>query len=146
MAPGTTTHVVGANGSGKSSLLFATLGFIKPAEGEVSVLGQRPHRRDRRFGRLVGYIPDSQDEVIEELTGEEYLNLHRRLRSSNGHERASWTRDASQLACELVLDSLHSRVATYSHGMRKKLQIIAALQCDPAVSYTHLTLPTIYSV
>lgn len=126
-----TAFLMGPNGAGKSSLLFALLGFLRPVAGHIRVLGEVPHVRSRRFARAVGFVPDSHDDVIEELTGEEFLNLHRRLRASGRDERRRWEADADALAASLDLTALPSRIASYSHGMRKKVQLVAALQSAP---------------
>jgi manganese/zinc/iron transport system ATP- binding protein len=50
---GTLTAIVGPNGAGKTTLVRAILGLVKPAAGEVRVLG-RPYRESRR---QVAYVP-----------------------------------------------------------------------------------------
>src|SRR5579872_5985938 len=47
------TAVLGPNGAGKSTLLKLLLGLLKPAQGQVCVLGQAP----RRGNAALGYAP-----------------------------------------------------------------------------------------
>jgi zinc/manganese transport system ATP-binding protein len=49
--------VLGPNGAGKSTFLKVLLGFLRPAEGEVKVLGKTP----RTGNQLVGYLPQFQN-------------------------------------------------------------------------------------
>src|SRR5215216_1444376 len=50
--------VVGPNGGGKSTLLKAMLGLVRPQTGTVEILG---HWVDRRVRKLVGYVPQRED-------------------------------------------------------------------------------------
>lgn len=55
---GSMVGIIGPNGGGKSTLVKALLGLIKPQRGRVEVLGQPLGRRLRR---LVGYVPQQDD-------------------------------------------------------------------------------------
>ena len=50
--------VVGPNGGGKSTLLKAMLGLVRPQTGTVEILGRWV---DRRVRKLVGYVPQRED-------------------------------------------------------------------------------------
>ena len=54
--PGTLLHLKGMNGSGKSSLLQALIGDLKPQEGEVFVDGKKL-KSAREIAREIGYLP-----------------------------------------------------------------------------------------
>jgi zinc transport system ATP-binding protein len=55
VSPGARLGILGPNGGGKSTLLKLVLGLLKPARGEVRVLGLPAREATRR--RLVGYLP-----------------------------------------------------------------------------------------
>lgn len=55
---GSMVGIIGPNGGGKSTLIKALLGLVKPQRGAVEVLGQPVERRLRR---LVGYVPQKDD-------------------------------------------------------------------------------------
>lgn len=55
---GSMVGIIGPNGGGKSTLIKALLGLIKPQQGAVEVLGQPVKRRLRR---MVGYVPQQDD-------------------------------------------------------------------------------------
>lgn len=56
---GTITALVGVNGSGKSTLFKAIMGFVRPAAGEISILGGTVREALRQ--NLVAYVPQSEE-------------------------------------------------------------------------------------
>ncbi len=58
---GQTTVLLGRNGEGKTTLLKACLGVLKPSQGSVRIAGLDPIRRASAVRRLVGYVPDKPD-------------------------------------------------------------------------------------
>jgi zinc/manganese transport system ATP-binding protein len=57
LAQGEFVAILGPNGAGKSTLLKILLGFLRPSEGEVRVLGKVP----RTGNQLIGYLPQFQN-------------------------------------------------------------------------------------
>lgn len=66
--------VIGANGSGKSTVLRTVLGLLPPVGGTVSVLGREVDERDRRFRSAVAGVLDA-DAYFPGLTTREHLVL-----------------------------------------------------------------------
>ena len=66
--------VIGANGSGKSTVLRTILGLLPPVDGVVSVLGREVDERDRRFRSAVAGVLDA-DAYFPGLTTREHLVL-----------------------------------------------------------------------
>lgn len=56
---GSITALVGVNGSGKSTLFKTIMGFLKPSQGQVRVLGQSVQSAIRQ--NLVAYVPQSEE-------------------------------------------------------------------------------------
>lgn len=56
---GSITALVGVNGSGKSTLFKAIMGFVKLAQGNISVLGMPVREALKR--NLIAYVPQSED-------------------------------------------------------------------------------------
>lgn len=116
--------LVGPNGAGKSTLLHILVGLLTPTGGGV-YFGEGDRLVAGPEGRI-GFCPDDLPQP-ELLTGAEYLDLVtgiRSLRRLPAAERALL--DGMRLS-----DSLDRLIATYSHGMRRKLQIVAALLHEP---------------
>lgn len=71
---GESLAVVGANGSGKSTVLRTVLGLLPPLGGQVEVLGREVDERDRRFRAAVAGVLDA-DAYFPGLTTREHLVL-----------------------------------------------------------------------
>jgi zinc/manganese transport system ATP-binding protein len=62
--------ILGPNGSGKSTFLRAILGLIKPLNGQMSVLGEKP----RHGNTEIGYMPQMRNQIsVANLTGRALL-------------------------------------------------------------------------
>jgi ABC-2 type transport system ATP-binding protein len=122
--------LLGPNGAGKTTTLRMIAGILQPDEGRVLVEGFDVVRDPYQAKRRLGYIPD-RPFVYEKLTGTELLRFVAGLYGQDGaaiEERIEeflrlW--DLERWADELV--------ESYSHGMRQKLIISAALVHRPAV-------------
>lgn len=70
--PGSITAVLGPNGAGKSTLLKMILGLIPLSAGSLEVLGEAPHRGNRR----VGYMAQTREaDSVSTMTGRDYVGL-----------------------------------------------------------------------
>jgi ABC-2 type transport system ATP-binding protein len=132
LAPGEITAVAGPNGGGKTTLLRTTVGLLEPDEpGSVLVFGRRPDH-DLAVRRQIGYVPD-EDDLLEALTGEEYVRF---VAAAYGAQPAVTLGRALELAGQLDLalaDYQRKLISGYSHGMRKKTQLIAILAMQPSL-------------
>lgn len=76
---GTVTALVGPNGAGKSTLIRAWVGFERPSQGSVTVMGVDPFRdRGRSVGRIA-YVPQTPT-TYRELTVADHLDLVETMR------------------------------------------------------------------
>jgi manganese/iron transport system ATP-binding protein len=57
--PGTICALVGINGSGKSTIFKAIMGFVRPAKGEVRLCGMPVHEAVKK--NIIAYVPQSED-------------------------------------------------------------------------------------
>lgn len=123
IASGRIVALLGANGSGKSTLLHALTGVVAPSSGEVVIMGE-DHRTPQAKERM-GFAPDALP-LPANLTGREYLELVKALQPR--HDAALAERLARLLDVPIESRRL---VCEYSHGMRKKLHVLAALAHRP---------------
>jgi ABC-type multidrug transport system ATPase subunit len=116
---------LGPNGAGKTTTLRMLLGLIRPTSGEVHLFEQRftPRRRDL-LGR-VGAIVEAPAFYVD-LTGRHNLTMLASLTGSCTRARIDEVLDRVGL-----LDRADERVRVYSHGMRQRLAIAAALLPRP---------------
>jgi ABC-2 type transport system ATP-binding protein len=129
-APGLVHGVIGPNGSGKTTLVNLLVGLLQPSRGAVSIFGERPVADGRRLYCSLGYSPD-EDDLIPELSAEEYWDTCAVLHQRFGQTRDAQLAAAFDYASRLDFTPPRQQIASYSHGMRKKTQIIAALLHNP---------------
>ena len=121
--------LLGPNGAGKTTTIHMLVGVLAPDSGEVVVDGERdPSRPEVR--RRIGVVPQSLA-IYEEMSGEENLALFGRLYGLRGgilRERVLWALELAGLA-----DRRKDRAATYSGGMKRRLNLACGLVHDPAI-------------
>jgi ABC-2 type transport system ATP-binding protein len=115
---------LGPNGAGKTTSLRMMLGLIRPDEGKVRLFGRDPMDGIRALEGVAGFV--------EAPTFYPYLNGRRNLEllaAYDGHGARGRIDEALE-AVELS-DRAGDRVGGYSHGMRQRLGIAAALLREP---------------
>jgi ABC-type multidrug transport system ATPase subunit len=125
VAAGRITCLLGPNGAGKSTLVHCIVGLITPTEGTITVDGETAGSRNAC--EQIGFVYDDLPLPVN-LTGREALAL---LQSSHREWDVALV---DQLTDLLGLgDALDRLVAEYSHGMKRKLQVIGSLGHRPTV-------------
>jgi ABC-2 type transport system ATP-binding protein len=117
--------LLGHNGAGKSTTLGIILGMVMPDAGDVSIAGVSVLTNRSKALRKVGAIFESPA-FYDYLSGWENLRI---LMSYS----AGFDSRAARETVELVGLSkrIHSKVRTYSHGMRQRLALAQALLPEP---------------
>lgn len=128
IAPGEICAFIGHNGAGKTTTLKACMGILSPDEGRVEIDGISVLENPLLAKKISAYIPDNPD-LYEFLTGIKYLNFVADVYGVSAKERDEKIKSLS--AAFSISDDLGSLVATYSHGMKQKLAIIAAWLHSP---------------
>ena len=128
VAAGSCTGLLGPNGAGKTTTVSMIAGLLAPDAGEVLIDGAplRGDTDDKK--RRVGLVP--QDLALyDELTARDNLELFGALYDLAPPELDK----AAVSALELVglADRARDRVKTYSGGMKRRLNLAAALLHDP---------------
>ncbi|MCM6762579.1 ABC transporter ATP-binding protein [Rathayibacter sp. ZW T2_19] len=123
IAEGVVHGLLGPNGSGKSTGLHILTGLIEADRGTVRIRGVDISRKPSR--RHVGFAPDDLP-LPDSLTGTEYLSFHDAMRSRDDRARSRVLVEALGLSADL-----DKQVGRYSHGMKRKIQIVAALAHEP---------------
>jgi ABC-2 type transport system ATP-binding protein len=115
---------LGPNGAGKTTSLRMMLGLIRPTEGTVRLFGRDPQETVHALDGVAGFV--EAPTFYPYLTGLRNLEL---LAAFDGYGAAGRIDQALQ-AVELS-HRAGDRVGGYSHGMRQRLGIAAALLRDP---------------
>ena len=115
---------LGPNGAGKTTCLRMMLGLIRPTEGTVRLFGRDPLESVQALDGVAGFV--------EAPTFYPYLNGRRNLELLGSFDGFD-ARERIEPALETVelTDRAKDRVGGYSHGMRQRLGIAAALLRDP---------------
>jgi ABC-2 type transport system ATP-binding protein len=115
--------LLGPNGSGKSTTMHALVGIVRPTGGTATICGFDSRSLEAR--RLLGFVPDDLG-MPETLSGWEFLDFVRGLYGVRDRSRAEIL--TRVLGLEGALGRL---IEEYSHGMKKKLRVVAALVHEP---------------
>ena len=115
---------LGPNGAGKTTSLRMMLGLIRPTEGTVRLFGRDPMESVRALEGVAGFV--------EAPTFYPYLNARKNLEMLAAYDGGGAPERIDQALDTVELtDRQRDRVGGYSHGMRQRLGIAAALLRDP---------------
>lgn len=119
---------LGPNGAGKSTVIKLLTGILNLDDGHIKIDEFDLKSDPINAKKQIGYVPDNHA-VYEKLTGMEYLNFvadvfnislgDRKTKINDLLEKFSLTKDAN------------NQISTYSHGMKQKISVIAALLHNP---------------
>ena len=120
--------LLGPNGAGKSTLLKALLGFVKPADGRMTVLGLDVAQRPLEIRARIGYMPES-DAHIPGMNAVSFVAYCGQLAGLPAV-------DAMQRAHEVLYyvglgEARYRNIETYSTGMKQRIKLAQALVHDP---------------
>ncbi|MBO4569693.1 MAG: YwaF family protein [Clostridia bacterium] len=121
---------LGPNGAGKSTIIKTIVGIQPITSGEIEVCGYDVNSQPVEAKRCIGFVPDHYA-LYEKLTGREYINYIADLYGVPEKERNERI-DGFVKRFELE-GAFDNQMKTYSHGMKQKIAIMAALVHDPKV-------------
>lgn len=123
--------VIGANGSGKSTVLRLVNGLVQPTEGRVTVDGADTVRDVRTVRRNVGFVFTDPLSQLVMPTGREDVELSLRRSVRNGKER----RQAAEAALDRLglLELADQSIYELSGGERQLMALAAVLAVNPSV-------------
>jgi daunorubicin resistance ABC transporter ATP-binding subunit len=124
--------LLGPNGSGKTTTINMISGLSKPSSGAVKVLGYNIVQHTRAIYAVLGTVPQ-ETALYEELSAWTNMSVHADLYGVPRSDRDKRISDMLKLV-ELY-DRRHSRVSTFSGGMKRRLTLARALLHDPQLLY-----------
>ena len=119
---------IGHNGAGKTTTLKACCGLLEFEKGEIYIDGVSVTENPLACKRKLAYIPDNPD-LYAFMTGVQYLNFVGdvyKVEASVRQEKIHRYADLFE-----ITESLGMPIGAYSHGMKQKLALIAALMHEP---------------
>src|SRR5512136_1004284 len=115
---------IGPNGAGKTTTIRMMGGVLMPTEGSVIIDGVNMVDDPEGVKKKIGFIPD-RPFLYEKLTGMEFLRFSADLYSVD--ERIFLEKAQALLKKFAIYDWAHELIESYSHGMKQRLIISAAL-------------------
>jgi ABC-2 type transport system ATP-binding protein len=129
---GTVVGLLGPNGAGKTTMVRILSTTLLPDSGTASVLGYDVVRDADTVRRLIG-LAGQYATVDENLTGRENIRMVSRL--SHMGRRQSWARADELLEAFDLTDAAHRPLKHYSGGMRRRIDLAAALVARPPIVF-----------
>ena len=121
--PGEIYGFIGHNGAGKTTTLKSVAGILQFDAGEITIDGNSVRNQPLACKKEIAYIPDNPD-LYDYMTGIKFLNFIADIFGISVADRQARIHDYAE-RFELTAD-LAQPIASYSHGMKQKLAIIAA--------------------
>ncbi len=121
---------LGPNGAGKTTTIKMCATLLQPTRGRISINGHDTVEQGLQARSLTGYLPENPF-LYERLSGRQMVYFAGQMRAMENARLQQRTEELFHLLdLEEAADEL---IKTYSHGMRKKVAITAALVHDPQV-------------
>ena len=120
--------LLGPNGAGKTTLVRMLTTLLPPTSGEARVAGEDIARYPTRVRKKIGVIPQAMTSDLD-LTGWENIDIYGEFYGMPRRQR----RERAERLLDMVgiRDRAQDLVATYSGGMRRRLEIARGLIHSP---------------
>ncbi|MFP4383685.1 MAG: ABC transporter ATP-binding protein [Spirochaetia bacterium] len=120
---------LGPNGAGKTTTIKMIVGLLKPDSGSILLNGIDNRKDPLSAKRTYGYVPD-EPILYEKMTGAKYLSFIADIFEVPDTDREI----IKDLAAEFEMtEALNEVISAYSHGMRQKITLMAALIHQPEI-------------
>jgi ABC-2 type transport system ATP-binding protein len=123
---------LGPNGAGKSTTIRILVTLNEPTKGDAWILGSSVKSQEDQVRLKIGVA--LQDAALDESQkGIELLRLQANLYGLRGHEVTQRLKDLTKLVD--IGDAINKPIKTYSGGMKRRLDLAAALVHNPEVLF-----------
>jgi ABC-2 type transport system ATP-binding protein len=123
---------LGPNGAGKSTTIKCLTGLLRPTSGSMQILGMDPIVQAVAVKRRIGVVPEDLA-LFDRLTADETLSFVGQVHGLD--EATSLERSEDLLELMDLRAAANTLVTDFSHGMRKKLSLAAALLPAPRLLF-----------
>lgn len=121
---------IGHNGAGKTTMIKCIMGILDFEEGDILVDNKSIKEEPLECKRIMAYVADNPD-LYENMKAIDFINfICDMYEVSEDIRRENTTRYAKIFEIE---DKLNDDISSFSHGMKQKIALIAALAHDPKV-------------
>ena len=121
---------IGHNGAGKTTMIKSLVGILAIDSGDILINGKSIKKEPIECKREMAYVPDNPD-LYENMTGLDFINFICDIYDISLEDRKVNIEKYSKM---FEMDGqLGSDISSYSHGMKQKVALIAALSHNPDV-------------
>lgn len=121
---------IGHNGAGKTTMIKSLVGILDFDSGDILINGKSIKKEPIECKREMAYVPDNPD-LYENMTGLDFINFICDIYDVSLEDRKVNIEKCSKM---FEMDGkLGSDISSYSHGMKQKVALIAALSHNPDV-------------
>ena len=121
---------IGHNGAGKTTTIKSIVGINNFDSGEIFINGKSIVKDTVNAKKDIAYVPDNPD-LYENMKAIDFINFICDMFETPSNVRMeNITKYAKMFEIE---DKLSNEISTYSHGMKQKIALIAALSHNPKV-------------
>lgn len=122
--------LIGHNGAGKSTTIKSLVSIIEPTSGKIFVDGMDLEEERLEIKKMIGYVSDSPDMFLKLPA----INFWRFVAEAYGLEENTREKRINYLCSVFSMeDNYNKTIEEFSHGMRQKTFIIAALLSNPRI-------------
>lgn len=121
---------IGHNGAGKTTMIKCIMGILDFEEGDILVDNKSIKEEPLECKRIMAYVADNPD-LYENMKAIDFINfICDMYEVSENIRRENTLKYAKMFEIE---DKLNDDISSFSHGMKQKIALIAALAHDPKV-------------
>lgn len=121
---------IGHNGAGKTTMIKSIMGILDFEEGDILVDNKSIKEEPLECKRIMAYVPDNPD-LYENMKAIDFINfICDMYEVSEDIRRENTLKYAKMFEIE---DKLNDDISSFSHGMKQKIALIAALAHNPKV-------------
>lgn len=121
---------IGHNGAGKTTMIKSIMGILDFEEGDILVDNKSIKEEPLECKRIMAYVPDNPD-LYENMKAIDFINfICDMYEVPENIRRENTTKYAKMFEIE---DKLNDDISSFSHGMKQKVALIAALAHNPKV-------------
>ncbi|HOF78642.1 MAG TPA: ABC transporter ATP-binding protein [Smithellaceae bacterium] len=130
VSPGEIYGFIGPNGAGKTTTIRMMAGIVEPSSGKIIIDGMDMKENPVAVKKIIGIVPD-RPFLYEKLTGAEFLKF---IADIYEVDAKTMRQRSDDLLRQFALwDWANEIIEAYSHGMKQRLIIAAALMHHPKV-------------
>ena len=121
---------IGHNGAGKTTTIKSIMGILDFEEGDILINGKSIKKNPIECKRQMAYVPDNPD-LYENMTAISFINFICDMYEVPKNERQERIEKYAEIFD--MKEKLNNEISSFSHGMKQKVALIAALSHDPDV-------------